>query len=263
VLHEPLDGDLGIADEGYCAVYDLAEIVGRDVGGDTNGDPGGAVEQEKRQARGQHHGLLHGAVVVGREVDGVLFEILQQLLGDPGHPDLRVSHGRRRVAVEGAEVALAVDERVAQREVLRHAHDRVVGGRVGVGVVLAVDVADDAGRLLVGPVPAVAHLVHGEQGAPVDGLEPVAHVGDGTPDDDAHGVVHVGLLHLVFDVHRDVLLIELHEKRLSFGKQNSPLPWGEQSGGSAVRQIRVTPLCRAGQKCPDARPLEMTEVRKL
>ena len=228
MFHEPLDGDVGVADEGHRAVDDLAQVVGRDVGGNADGNPGGAVQQQHRQPRGHHHGLLHGAVVVGREVDGIFLEVLQQLLGNPGHPDLRVSHGRGRVAVDGAEVSLSVDQRVTKRKVLGHANDRVVGGGVAVGVVLTDDVADDAGRFLVGPVPAVAHLVHGEQGTPVDGLQAVANVRDGPPDDDAHGVVHVGLLHLVFDVHRDVLLIELHEKRLSFGKQNSPLPWGEE-----------------------------------
>ena len=39
---------------------------------------------------------------------------------------LRVAHGGGRVVVDRAEVALAVDERVAHREVLRHAHERVV-----------------------------------------------------------------------------------------------------------------------------------------
>ena len=37
-----------------------------------------------------------------------------------------VAHRRRRVAVARAEVALAVDQRIAQREVLRHPHHGVV-----------------------------------------------------------------------------------------------------------------------------------------
>ena len=50
---------------------------------------------------------------------------------------LGVAHRPRRVAVDRAEVALAVDQQVAQREVLRHAHERVVDRRVAVRVVLA------------------------------------------------------------------------------------------------------------------------------
>ena len=50
---------------------------------------------------------------------------------------------RRRIAVDRAEVPLAVDERIAQREILHHAHERVVDRRVAVRVVLAEHVADD------------------------------------------------------------------------------------------------------------------------
>jgi len=37
-------------------------------------------------------------------------------------------------------------------------------------------------------------------------LQPVSDVRERPADDDAHGVVHVGLLHLVFDIDRDVLV---------------------------------------------------------
>ena len=69
--------------------------------------------------------------------------------------DLRVAHRGGGVAVDGAEVALPVHERLAHREVLRHTDDRVVDRRVAVRVVLAHDVADDAGGLLVRAAGAV------------------------------------------------------------------------------------------------------------
>ena len=53
------------------------------------------------------------------------------------HPALGVPVGGRRIAVDGAEVPLPVDERVAHREVLGQAHQGVVGGRVAVRVELA------------------------------------------------------------------------------------------------------------------------------
>jgi hypothetical protein len=49
------------------------------------------------------------------------------------------------VSVDRSEVALAVHQHVAHREVLRHAHDGVVDRLVAVRVVLADHVADDAG----------------------------------------------------------------------------------------------------------------------
>ena len=64
---------------------------------------------------------------------------------------LGVAVRRRRVAFDRAEVPLAVDERIAQREVLHHAHERVVHALVAVRVVLAEHVADDRRALLVRP----------------------------------------------------------------------------------------------------------------
>ncbi len=53
------------------------------------------------------------AVVVGPQVDRLLVEFAQQRLGGAGELRLGVAVGGRRVAVDGAEVALPVDERHA------------------------------------------------------------------------------------------------------------------------------------------------------
>src|SRR3546814_5405997 len=51
VLHEAVDGDLGIVDVGAAGVDHLAEIVRRDVGRHADGDAAGAVDQQVRKAR--------------------------------------------------------------------------------------------------------------------------------------------------------------------------------------------------------------------
>jgi hypothetical protein len=117
-----------------------------------------------------------GAVVVGHEVDGFLVDVGQQLVGDARHAHFGVTHGRRGVAVDRAEVALAVDQQVAHGERLRHAHDGVVHRRVAVGVVFTDDVTDHAGGLLVGLVPVVAELAHGVQHAAMHRLQTVPHI---------------------------------------------------------------------------------------
>ena len=180
-------------------VDDLAQVVGRDVRGHADGDPRAAVDEEVRELGRQDLGHGQALVVVGDEVDRVLLDVGQHLAGQLGHPDLGVPHGRRRVAVDRAEVALAVDEEVAQAEILGHPDQGVVGRLVAVGMVFADDVADDAGRFLVGLVPRRPGLVHGVEDAAVDGLQAVLDVGDGPADDDAHGVVEVGPLHLVLE----------------------------------------------------------------
>jgi hypothetical protein len=162
------------------AGHHLVEVVRRDVGGHAHRDAGRAVDQQVGQARGQHQRLFLAAVV-GPEIDGFLVDVGQHFVGDLGQADFGVAHGRGVVAVHRAEVALAVDQHVAQREVLRHAHDGVVHRAVAVRVVLTDHVADDTRRLLVGPVPVVVELVHRVQHAPVHGLQAIARIGQGPP----------------------------------------------------------------------------------
>ena len=188
-----------VVDERDGAVDDLADVVRRDVGRHADGDAGGAVDEEVGNARRKDLRLELLVVVVRLPVDGFFVDVGEHLGAEPRHAHFGVTHGRRRIAVDGAPVALAVAERVAQREVLRHAHDGVVDRRVAVRVELAHAVADDARRLQVGAVPVVVELVLRVEDAAVDRLQAVAHVGQRARDDDRHRVVHEGRLHLVLD----------------------------------------------------------------
>ena len=199
VGHQFVYGDGRVLHQGDQAVDHLGEVVRRDLGGHANGDALGAVDQDVGDARRQDRGLEQGVVVVGNKIDRLLVQVADQFLVEPGHARLGVAHGRGRVAVHGAEVALAVHQRIAHGEVLGHAHQGVVGGDVAVRMELTDDVTDDAGRLDVGPVVGVAQFPHGEQGAAVDRLEAVAHIRQGTADDHRHGVVQVGPAQLPFD----------------------------------------------------------------
>ncbi len=178
---------------------DLREVVGRHVGGHADGDARRAVDEQVGEPRRQDRGLLEPVVEVGRELDGVLVDVVQHRHRQRREAGFRVAVGRRAVAVHRPEVPLAVHERIAKREVLGHAHQRVVDGRVAVGVVLAQDLADHRRRLLVRPVGLQPELAHGVEDPPVYGFQPVARVGEGTLDDDAHRVVDERLLHLVLD----------------------------------------------------------------
>ena len=199
-FHQLFQGEGGVLDHRDDPVHHLGQVVGRDVGGHADRDAGRAVHQQVRDLGGENQRLLERIVVVRPHVHRFLVQVHQHLVGHLRHADFGVAHGRRGVAVDGAEVPLAVHHRVAERKVLGHPDDGVVGGGIAVGMVLADHVADHAGRLLVRLVPVVPHVVHGIEAAPVHRLEAVPHVGERPADDDAHGVVHVGLLHFVFDV---------------------------------------------------------------
>ena len=204
VPHQLVLRQRGVVDQCAAGVDHFAQIVRRDVGRHADGDAAGAVHQQVRQARRQHLRLLRGLVVVRLEVDGVFVDVRQQALaGQACQARLGVAHGRRRVGVDRAEVALPVDQQGPQRPGLRHAHHRVVDRLAAVRVVLAHHVADDSGRLAVGPVPVVAGLLHRVEDAAVHRLQAIAHVGQRASHDHAHRVIEVGAPHLLFDGDRD------------------------------------------------------------
>ena len=201
-MHSSSEVSSGSSIEGDRRVADLAEVVGRDVRGHPDGDARRAVDEQVRQLRREDRRLLLRPVVVRDEVDGLLVDVGQHLGRDRGQPRLGVAHRRGPVAVDRAEVALAIDQRVAHREVLGQPDEGVVQGDVAVRVVLAHDLADDRGALAVGARAAEAHLAHRVQDPAVDRLEAVADIGQRARHDHAHRVVEVAGPHLVLDADR-------------------------------------------------------------
>ena len=142
----------------------------RNIGRHADGDPRGAVDQQIGNAGRQNRRLFERIVIVRDEIDGFLFDIGEHFLGQRRHANFRVTHRRRIITVDGAKIALAVDQRVAQVKILRHAHDRIVDRRVAVGMILTHDIADQTGGFLVRFVGSIARVVHRVEHAPMHRL---------------------------------------------------------------------------------------------
>ena len=150
-LFEPdLVAALPVVDHEGDGVGDLGQVVRRHVGRHADGDAAGAVDEQVGQHGRQHGRLFEAVVEVGAPIDRVHVDVGQHGVGDARQAGLGVTHGGGAVAVDRAEVALAVDQRVAQAKVLRHARHGVVDGGVAVGVILTQHFTDDTGALLVG-----------------------------------------------------------------------------------------------------------------
>jgi hypothetical protein len=109
------------------------------------------------------------------------FQVTEHFGRDLLQTALGVAHRRRVVAVHRAKVALTVDQRVAQRKVLRHPHQSVINRTVAMRVKFAHHVAHDAGALDVGPVVTLFASVHAEQHAAVHRLETARTSGSARP----------------------------------------------------------------------------------
>src|SRR5688572_12863771 len=124
-------------------VADFAQVVRQQVARHAHRDARRAVHEQVGELAGQD-GRLHEPVVVLRlEVDRVVLQVREQFALDQTGPGFGVTHGRGRVAVGAAKVALSVDERVAERPILRQAHEGRVHDRFAVRVIVARRVAGD------------------------------------------------------------------------------------------------------------------------
>lgn len=209
VLHELVDRRLRIVEQTDRRVDDFAEVVRRDAGRHADADAGRAVDQKLREAGRKHLRLLFRLVEVRDHVDGVFFDVEKHLFGEALHAALGVAAGRRRIAVDIAEIALPLDERSAHREILREADQRVVNRGIAVRVVFTHDLADHA-RALDGRVrlAEVQHF-HRVENAPVHRLQAVAHIRDRPPDVDAQRILQICSMHDVFNIDGNVPGLEI------------------------------------------------------
>src|SRR5690606_8952594 len=130
------EGRVGVFEQVARRGYHFDEVVGGHVGGHADGDAARAVDEQGGERGGQNLGLLQLVVVVGHEVDDVFVEVIGE--GECGGGESGLCVPRRGGAVvEGAEVAVSVDERQAHDERLVEPHHGVVDRRVAVRVQLA------------------------------------------------------------------------------------------------------------------------------
>ena len=127
-LHQLIDGGIRMVQQVQAGVHHFVQVVGRDIGGHAHGDTRRSIDQQIGQLAGQHDGLFQAAVVVRTKIHRLFVDVGQHFVGDLVQADFRIPHGRRVVAIDRSEIALAINQRVTQAERLGHSHDRVVNG---------------------------------------------------------------------------------------------------------------------------------------
>ena len=170
-------------DQMQAGVDDFVQIMGRHVGRHADRDARGAIAQKVRKGRRQHDGFFQRAVIVRAEIDGILGQPLHQGLGGGGQTGLGVAGGGGVVAVDIAEIALTVDQRIAHGKGLRQTRHGIIDRRIAMRVIVAHHVAGDLGRFAERPGRRQAQLAHRVKDAAMHGLEPIAGIGQRTVHD--------------------------------------------------------------------------------
>ena len=166
----------------------------RDRGRHADRNPLRAVGEQVRKAAGQNHRLFRLAVIVGAELDTVLVDAIEQQPRDLGHARFGVTIGGSIIAVDIAEIALAVDQRITRREILREAHHRVVNRLVAMRMEPAHHVADDLGGFLERRAGVEPQQPHAVEDAPVHRLQAVASVRQRAVHDGRECISEIALL---------------------------------------------------------------------
>ena len=210
VLHEAGSIDVLVLDVRGDPIANLVEVVRWHVRGHAHGDARCPVHQQVRDARRHHARLLQRVVEIGAHVHRFLVQVGEHLFGDLLEARLGISHGRRAVPIDAAEVALPVHKRIAQAPLLCHAHHGIVNTAITVRVVLTQYFTNDTRALFVGSVAQHAQVLHAVEHAAVHGFQSIAHVGQSPADDHRHRIIDVGGAHFVLDVDRYDLLSFCH-----------------------------------------------------
>ena len=142
-------------------IGNFGEIMGRNVGRHPDRDATGAIDEQIRQHGRQHHRLFQAVVKVVFPVHRIHLDVLEHGIGNARQTGLGVTHSRRAITINRAEVTLPVNQGVAQAEILRHTRHRVVNRRVTMRVILTQHFTDDTCALLVGSAGCKPHVMHG------------------------------------------------------------------------------------------------------
>ena len=194
VFEQRLGSRVGLLDEMQRGVAQFGDVVRRNRRRHADRDALRAVGQQIGERRRQDHRLLRNAVVVRPEIDGVFVDAVEQKPRDFGQARFGVAIGRGVIAVDIAEIALAVDQRIARGKILREPHQRVIDRLIAVRMEIAHHVADDLCRFLECRAGIEAQQPHAVENAPVHRLEPVARIRQRAMHDGGERVSEIALL---------------------------------------------------------------------
>ena len=188
ILHDFGWRQIRVFGQGDRGIDGFGEVMRGHVGGHTDRNALRAVDDQVREAGRQNRRFFFGAVVVCDEINGVLVDIADHFNGEFVHSRFGVTHRGRFIAIDGAEVAVTVNQGVAKGERLGQTDQRQIQRGVAVRVIFTHDVADDTSGFLIRFVRLHARFVHAEDDAALNRFQTVADIRNRTRDDNRHRI---------------------------------------------------------------------------
>ena len=141
------------------------------------------------KAAGKTVGSVRRLVVIRDEIDRVLVHVGHERGAEMGHARFGVTHRRGRIAFDGTEIALAVDQPFAHRPRLRHVDERRINHRFAVRVIVTAGVAADLCAFTMLPSGKERQVVHRVENSALRWLESVARIRQRARNNDRHRVI--------------------------------------------------------------------------
>ena len=153
-----------------------------------------AIEQYEWQTRRQQGRLLHRTIVVRHEIHCAHVQLIQQQRRNRRQTRLGITHRRRAIAIARTEVPLPVNQRIAQRKILRQTHQRLIRGRVTMRVKFTQHITDHTRRFDRFRIRRQTHFMHRIENPPLNRLLPIRHIGQSAPFHHRNRVIQIRTL---------------------------------------------------------------------
>ncbi len=191
----------GMIDEIERRRAQLRHIMRRNIGGHADRDASRAIGKQIRECTRKDDGFLVLFIIGRAEVDGVFGNAFKKQRRDLGHTRFGITHRSRIIAVDVAEVALPVHERITHGKILRQTHKRVVNRGVAVWVEFTHNVADDTRTFCIGLIGIESQQAHCMHDAAMNRLQTVAHIRQRTMHDRGQRISEVAFLEGRFKIN--------------------------------------------------------------
>ena len=179
---------VGLIDQMDCRIDHFGGVVRRNVRRHADRNPARAIGKQIGEQPRHNLGFFVFPVVGGPIIDRTVVESGHQVDGNRRQPRFGIAIGRGIIAVDIAEIALPVDQWIAQRKCLGEADHRVINRLVAMRMIFADNIANNTCAFLISARRVKLEQTHRPEQTSVNRLQPIAQIGQRPCRDRRHRI---------------------------------------------------------------------------